>query len=234
MNERLDAYLSHRGYGTRSETRTIIRRGRVAIAGRVQRDPALKVEGKVTVDREPVPDGPFDATLILHKPLGVACSHDPGESPLIYESIPEPWVNLPLESAGRLDRETSVLLILTTDGPLIHRLTNPRRHLRKRYRIHYAGELCAHAVERCAKGLELEDDPRPTLPAELELHAPGTATLWLSEGRYHQVRRMIAALGAEVTALHRDRIGGLDLPQDLSPGMLREISTEELARLGQE
>jgi len=132
-----------------------------------------------------------------------------------------------IEPAGRLDRDTSGLLICTTDGQLIHRLTNPKRAVWKRYRIGYTGELSAHAVERCASGLSLPDDDRPTLPARLELHGAGEASLHLCEGRYHQVRRMIGALGGEVIRLHRDRIGALELPADLTPGMCRALRPDE-------
>lgn len=126
--------------------------------------------------------------------------------------------------------------MVTSQGALIHALTNPRRHLAKRYRILYSGILASHAVARCAKGMLLEGDSKPTLPAELILEAvapggPARATLILHEGRYHQVRRMIAALGGEVVALRRDRIGGLDLPDDLAPGMMREITPGERAAL---
>lgn len=237
MTDRIDAFLSHRGFGTRREVRDLIRRGVVSIDRRIVRDHGHHVAGGVVAVRgEEVPVGVFDATLLVHKPLGVACSHDPAEEPLLYDAVPMRWRNLGLESAGRLDRDTSGLLVLTTDGALIHRLTNPRKHLVKRYRIAYSGRLTAHAVERVAKGIELEGDDRPTLPAELQLEDAGTdglarATLLLSEGRYHQVRRMIAALGGEVVRLHRDRIGGLDLPADLELGAMREILPAELELL---
>ncbi len=237
MTDRIDAFLSHRGFGTRREVRDLIRRGVVSIDRRIVRDHGHHVAGGVVAVRgQEVPVGVFDATLLVHKPLGVACSHDPAEEPLLYDAVPMRWRNLGLESAGRLDRDTSGLLVLTTDGALIHRLTNPKKHLTKRYRIAYSGKLTAHAVERVAKGIEIEGDDRPTLPAELLLEATGAdglglATLLLAEGRYHQVRRMIAALGGEVVRLHRDRIGGLDLPADLELGAMREILPAELELL---
>jgi 16S rRNA pseudouridine516 synthase len=231
MSERLDAFLSHQGHGSRSEAKALIRRGAVTMAGRPCRDPAATVSGPVTVDGIEIVPGPDAATLLLHKPVGCACTHDEREAPLVHDLVPPPWQNLPLEMAGRLDRATSGLLILTTDGQLIHRLTNPKRHVAKRYRIGYRGELSAHAVQRCAEGMMLPDDPKVTLPAELILEGPGTATMLLHEGRYHQVRRMIAACGGEVTALHRDRIGALDLPADLAVGTMREMTDAEVAAL---
>lgn len=233
MNERLDAYLSRRGFGSRSEVRDLIRAGAVTLDGRPMRDPAHHVaQAAVAVRGTVIIDGPAAATLILHKPIGYACSHDVREAPLLEELIPAELRHLALEPAGRLDRATSGLIIVTTEGELIHALTNPRRKLVKRYRLTFSGRLSAHAVERCASGIMLDGDPRPTLPAKLVLldadnRGIGRAILLLGEGRYHQVRRMIAALGGEVETLHRDRIGGLDLPSDLGPGMARELSEQE-------
>ena len=237
MSDRLDAFLSHRGFGTRSSVRILIQQGCVRVGGHRVRDHGHPVQGQeVKVKGVVVPVGIFDATLIAHKPTGLACSHDPAEAPLLYETVPATYAHLPLESAGRLDRETSGMLILTTEGQLIHRLTNPRKHLRKRYRIAYSGTLLAHAVERVRAGIVMEGDPKPTLPAELIIEAPGAdglgqATMLLAEGRYHQVRKMIAALGGHVERLHRDRIGSLDLPADLPPGAMRELTADELALL---
>lgn len=214
----------------------MIRRGRVTLAGEICRDQGEHVaEREVRVDGAVVEVGVTSATLLLHKPIGYSCSHDEREAPLMEELIPAEFRHLPLEPAGRLDRDTSGLLVVTSEGELIHQLTNPRRHLPKRYRIGYRGTLSSHAVERCAKGIVLEDDPRPTLPAILTLEATDAglerATLVLEEGRYHQVRRMIAALGGEVVTLHRDRIGALDLPADLSAGRIRIITDAEMELL---
>jgi 16S rRNA pseudouridine516 synthase len=240
--ERLDHFLAHHGHGTRSEVKTLVRRGKVSINGDVCRDPGRHLDldnERIEVDGDEVVVGPSEATLILHKPVGYACSHDPREAPLIEALYPETYANLCPEPAGRLDRMTSGLLIVTTAGDLIHRLTNPRKKLAKRYQIAYTGQLSSHAVERCVKGIDLEGDPRPTLPSRLVLldadsDGVSRAILTLHEGRYHQVRRMIAALGGEVVRLHRDRIGGLDLPDDLPPGSIREVTAREMELLTQE
>ena len=237
MATRLDAFLSHRGFGSRSQVRDLVRRGRVKLADQICRDHGKHVDGLVVqVDGREVSEGVATATLLLNKPLGYACSHDPNEAPLVEELVPEAFRHLSLETAGRLDRDTSGLLVVTSDGALIHSLTNPRRHLEKRYRVAYRGKLSHHAVARCAKGMTMEGDPNPTLPAVLDLQGEGAdglglATLHLHEGRYHQVRKMFAELGGEVVRLHRDRIGGLDLPADLIPGQMREITADELARM---
>jgi 16S rRNA pseudouridine516 synthase len=232
MANRLDAFLAHQGLGTRSEVRDLIRGGLVTVAGEICRDSARHLRGEaVTARGLPVVAGVSEATLLVHKPLGLACSHDPREIPLLESVYPDALVHLPIEPAGRLDRDTSGLLICTTDGQLIHRLTNPKQLIHKRYRVGYLGTLSAHAVERCASGISLPDDDRPTLPALLEPHGAGEATLHLTEGRYHQVRRMFAELGAEVVRLHRDRIGALELPTDLAAGACRDLTASEQAAL---
>jgi len=232
VGSRLDAFLSHQGLGTRSEVRDLIRAGLVTVDGAVCRDQAVQLRGRpVTVRGKLVEEGLSEATLLVYKPLGLACSHDPREAPLLESLYPAELVLLPIEPAGRLDRDTSGLLLCTTDGQLIHRLTNPKQRIWKRYRVGYTGKLSAHAAERCAIGLSLPDDDRPTLPARLELHGEGSATIELCEGRYHQVRRMFGNLGGEVAALHRDRIGALDLPVDLAAGGCRSASADELSAL---
>jgi 16S rRNA pseudouridine516 synthase len=232
VSDRLDAFLAHQGLGTRSEVRDLIRSGLVTVGGDVCRDHARQVRGApVTVRGLPVTEGINEATLLVHKPLGLACSHDPREAPLLESLYPVALTRLPIEPAGRLDRDTSGLLVCTTDGQLIHRLTNPKQAIWKRYRVGYEGHLSAHAVERCTKGIDLPGDDRPTLPARLELHADGEATLQLCEGRYHQVRRMFLELGGTVVRLHRDRIGALDLPADLAPGSCRDLRSDEVAAL---
>lgn len=229
MSERLDAILAHAGHGTRSAVKELVRRGRVQVDGVVERDPGRRIAGQpITLDGEPVSTRQ-DATLIVHKPIGHACSRDPDEEPLIDELYPDELAHLPIQPAGRLDRETSGLIICTTDGALIRRLTDPRKHVAKRYRIRYQGVLADNAERRCEQGFLIDGDEDPTLPSLLVRDGPGSATMVLHEGRYHQVRRMIAALGGFVTALHRDRIGRLDLPADLAAGAARELTADELA-----
>ncbi len=237
MSDRLDAFLSQNGFGTRSAVRQMIHFGAVKVEGRTIREHGHLVRGRrVTVRGQEVVELITSATLVLHKPLGHSCSHDPAEAPLVDELVPEAFRHLSMNTAGRLDRDTSGLLIVTTDGPLIHQLTNPKKHLEKRYRVVFSGVLSSQAVNRVAAGLQLEGDPKPTLPAELVLDGTnaeglGTATLLLAEGRYHQVRRMFEALGGKVERLHRDRIGGLDIPADLPPGAMRPITETELLLL---
>lgn len=236
---RLDALLAHAGCGTRNAVKRLIRAGRVRVDGVTVKRPPTPVSraARITCNGAAVAAPPAVLHCLLHKPVGHSCSRDPAEAPLVHDLLPEHWRRV-LEPAGRLDRATSGLLVLSTDGGLIHRLISRKRGVGKRYRVGYTGALADDAVARCRTGLALAAHERATAPAELIPEtaplagAPGRATLILTEGRYHQVRRMFAALGATVVALHRDRIGELELPADLVPGACRPATAEELARLG--
>lgn len=229
---RLDAWLARAGLASRREARERIRRGEVRVDGVVCREPATRIEAEeVTVDGASVERPGETRDYLFHKPVGLSCSRDPREAPLVYDALDPALRARPLHIAGRLDRATSGLLVLTTDGDLVHRLTHPTRKLPKRYRVGYRGELAGDAVAQCEAGILLEGEEKPTRPARLDLDGPGAATLVLREGRTHQVRRMFRALGAFVETLHRDRIGGLDLPNDLEPGALRPLAPEERERL---
>lgn len=229
---RLDAYLSRAGLASRREARDWIRAGRVRVDGTVCREPATRIEGQAVTLEDARVDRPGQTQdFLVHKPVGLACSRDSRESPLVYDLLEPALRQRPVQIAGRLDRATSGLLVLTTDGDFVHRLTHPSRKLSKRYRVGYRGELPIDAVARCVEGILLEGEDRPTRPAELLLDGPGHATLVLREGRTHQVRRMFRALGTFVETLHRDRIGDLELPPDLAPGAVRPLAAEERALL---
>jgi len=229
---RLDAYLTRAGLASRREARGLIRRGVVHVDGEVCRDAARRIGSESVVVGDRVVDSPAAARdFIIHKPVGFSCSHDDRESPLVSDLLSETLRRRSLLIAGRLDRATSGLLVLTTDGDFVHRLTHPARKTSKRYRIEFDGHLDEDAVTRCREGFLLTGEDRPTRPAELELDGPGRATLVLREGRTHQVRRMIRLLGGEVVSLHRDRVGALFLPEDLEPGECRLLEPEERALL---
>jgi 16S rRNA pseudouridine516 synthase len=229
---RLDAYLARAGLASRREARGLIRRGAVSVDAEICHDPGRQIaEEVVRLDSERV-DSPAEVRdFVLHKPVGFACSDDEREAPLVRDLLSEALRRRSLRIAGRLDRATSGLLVLTSDGDFVHRLTHPTRKVPKRYRIDYQGDLAQDAVERCAAGLLLHGDERPTRPAELELSESRRATLILREGRTHQVRRMMRVLGAEVVALHRDRVGDFELPADLEVGSLRALAPRERALL---
>jgi 16S rRNA pseudouridine516 synthase len=174
-------------------------------------------------------DPPPPFTLILHKPLGVVCSHrEPGRS--VYELLPERWRRRApvLSTIGRLDADTSGFLLITDDGGLLHRVISPRNHVAKRYLATLDRPLDGHEGAVFASGdLVLEGEADPLAPAVLEPLSPTAAHLTITEGRYHQVRRMFAAVGNHVAALHRDRIGALDLPAGLAPGDYRPLTDDE-------
>jgi 16S rRNA pseudouridine516 synthase len=176
-------------------------------------------------------DPPPGMALLLHKPLGVTCSHKEAGG-LVYDLLPARWRmrDPALSTVGRLDKETSGLLLLTDDGGLLHRIISPKKHVSKRYLATLARPLEGHEGARFASGeLILEGEDKPLLPARLEPLSDRQAWLTITEGRYHQVRRMFAAVGNHVEVLHRDRVGGLDLPADLEPGAFRLLSQAEIA-----
>lgn len=222
---RLDQTLANLGYCSRREARDWLRAGRVKVAGETADDPGQRVAADaVTVDGEPL-DHPDGLLLLYHKPAGQVCSHDGREGPSVYDALPERWRrrNPPVTSIGRLDKETTGLLLLTDASELVHRLTSPRHKVPKVYRAVLEGAVPPAAAERFAAGtLVLPGEDQPCAPATLEVLGPREARLTLTEGRYHQVRRMFAALGASVVTLHRESFGALTL-EGLAAGEWRVL-----------
>jgi 16S rRNA pseudouridine516 synthase len=222
---RLDQLLSNLGYCSRREARAWLEAGRVSIAGAAADDPGRRVDAAaVRVDGAPL-DHPAGLLLLLHKPTGLVCSHDEREGPNVYSLLPERWRrrNPPVTSIGRLDKDTSGLLLLTDQSPLVHRLTSPKHKVPKVYRATVDRDLGAELIPLFASGtLLLAGEKEPCAPATLRLLGARAAELTLTEGRYHQVRRMFSACGAEVLTLHRARFGALELG-DLKPGEWREL-----------
>ena len=230
---RLDQLLASLGYCSRREVRAWLKAKRVEIAGKVADDPGVKPSpAAVRVDGEPL-DHPDGLLLLVNKPLGLTCSHDPREAPLIYELLPARWRerNPQVTSIGRLDKETSGLILLTDQTELVHRLTSPKHKVPKVYRATTDRDLEPALIEHFAAGtLVLDGEKEPCAPATLRILGPREAELTLTEGKYHQVRRMFAAYGATVLTLHRASFGTLPLG-DLAPGKFRELTTEEAAGL---
>lgn len=239
--EPLDYFLARRRVGTWAEVRTLIQTCHVRVDGEVCKHyrRALNDTSLVTVDGVEITDAEDCGTLICHKPVGVACSHAPQDTPLIYELVPEAWRHPNLQTVGRLDRNTTGLILFTVDGTWAQQVVEPDHARWKRYRIAYSGTLAADAVARVAAGLPIGGESTPCLPARLTLDdvaadGLGQATMELCEGRHHQVKRMIDALGGRVERLHRDRIGALELPADLAPGVLRPLRLAERNALMQD
>ncbi len=235
---RLDKLLGNLGYGSRREVQALARAGRVSLDGvalpaadgRVALAPDLPARLHVGGEAlDPLPG----LVLVMHKPVGVSCSHRETGS-LVYDLLPARWRRRepPLSSVGRLDKETSGLLLLTDDGALLHRIIAPRASVPKRYRVDLARPVREDAAASLAAGtLLLAGETEPLLPALLAVDSPTVVSVTITEGRYHQVRRTFAALGNHVVVLHRDRVGGLNLPADLRPGQFRPLSGEERAAI---
>lgn len=229
---KLVKHIANLGYGSRKQVQQMFREGRITDAqgdvlyadDKVEHD-TIRIDGQVL-------DPPPGLILMLHKPAGYTCStKDHGR--LIYELLPERFRDRDpvLSSVGRLDRDTSGMLLMTDDGQLLHRIVSPKSKLDKVYEAQLAEDLNGNETAQFASGaLLLESDDKPLLPAELEVLGPRAARLTLHEGRYHQVRRMFAAVGNHVQALHRSRIGGLGLG-DLPEGQWRQLDAADLAVL---
>lgn len=229
---RLDQLLANLGYCSRRQAREWVEAGRVTVAGRTADDFGEKAnEAEVRVDGEPL-DHPGALLLLLHKPVGLVSSHDEREGPNVYSLLPERWRrrNPQVTSIGRLDKDTSGLLLLTDIPPLVHRLTSPRHKVPKVYRATLDRDLAPDLAERFAGGtLLLEGDQEPCAPAAFTALGPREAEVTLTEGRYHQVRRMFAATGSIVLTLHRSRFGDLELG-DLPAGQWRELPVDTFGR----
>jgi 16S rRNA pseudouridine516 synthase len=235
---RLDRLLANLGYGSRREVQQLVYAGLVQLDGEVLEDADQRVaispdlSGRMTVQGRPL-DPPPGMVLIMHKPCGVTCSHkEPGA--LVYDLLPPRWRRREpaLSTIGRLDKDTSGLLLFTDDGALLHRVISPRNHVAKRYLVTLDRPLRGDEGALFASGaLLLEGEDKPLLPATLEPLSPTRAWLTVTEGRYHQVRRMFAAAGNHVAALHRDRVGALELPPDLDPGSYHLLGPDETASI---
>ncbi|MGB3394302.1 MAG: 16S rRNA pseudouridine(516) synthase [Stenotrophomonas sp.] len=226
---KLVKHIANLGYGSRKQVQSMFREGRITdVEGEVLYADDKVEHDAIRIDGEPL-DPPPGLTLMLHKPAGYTCStKDHGR--LIYELLPVRFrERSPLLSpVGRLDRDTSGLLLMTDDGALLHRIVSPKSKLDKVYEAQLAQDLRGDEAASFASGaLLLESDDKPLLPAELETLGARRARLTLHEGRYHQVRRMFAAVGNHVEALHRSRVGGLVLGE-LPEGQWRALSAADL------
>lgn len=226
---RIVRLISNLGYGSRREVAAMFREGRITDpAGDVLYADDKREHADIRVDGEPL-DPPIGLTLMLHKPVGYTCSTtDPGA--VIYDLLPERFRHRSptLASVGRLDRDTTGLLLMTDDGALLHRIVSPKAKLHKVYRATLARDLKGDEAKIFAAGkLKLESERTPLAPAELRVLGPREAEIVLTEGRYHQVRRMFAAVGNHVEALHRSQVGGLTLGS-LPEGQWRALTSADM------
>ena len=227
---RLDKFLSEAGVASRKELKTIIRSGRVTLDGVAVKSPETKVDEtcqQVCLDGQPV-SLPGQVVGMLHKPAGYVTSTEDPRDRTVMELIPEEYRRLGLFPVGRLDKDTEGLLLFTNDGDLGHRLTSPKHQVEKEYYAETEGQVDEADVEAFRQGLTLRDGTK-CLPAVLTV-LPGACRVVVREGKYHQVRRMLAARGKPVVYLRREREGQLWL-EDLPKGAFRLLQPEEMGKL---
>jgi 16S rRNA pseudouridine516 synthase len=227
----LSQLLFSQGFGTRRECEALIRAGRVYIDDAAVMDAAAEVD---TRGLQFSVDGvcwPYHARAVvaLNKPAGYECSQKPSHHPSVLSLLPPPLRARGVQPVGRLDADSTGLLLLTDDGALIHRLTSPRRHVRKVYQVLCAAPVSAAQIALLEAGVVLRDDPQPVRAQDVQAVGERTLLLTLTEGKYHQVKRMLAAAGNHVAQLHRLRFGAFDLPADLAPGQWCWVSPEQIA-----
>jgi 16S rRNA pseudouridine516 synthase len=211
----------------------MVRRGRVAINGTLCEDPfvELDIDGLVfTVDGVDWPYAEF-ACLMLHKPLHYECSRKPKHHPGVLELLPVPLRERDVQPIGRLDEDTTGLLLITNDGQLNHQLSSAKRKVPKIYLATTKHPVEQELIDQLLAGVLLTDEPEPIAAAAAEKVDEHLLRLTLTSGKYHQVKRMVAAAGNRVEALHREAVGELQLPADLKPGEWRWLSADDLQML---
>jgi len=227
--------LQSQGFGSRKGSIARVRAGAVAVNGEVCDDPETEVDpagleltldGVTWIYRE-------KAYVLLHKPAGYECSHHPRHHPSVFSLLPPPLLQRGVQCVGRLDQDTTGLLLFSDDGQFIHRMTSPKKSVAKVYRAVCADPLTDAMLEALQSGVQLNDEPAPIAALACEKLDASTLRLTLAEGKYHQVKRMIGATGNRVEALHREAIGLYVLPADLPPGGWRWLETGDLQQLEQ-
>lgn len=229
--ERLDKFLCDSGAGTRSQVKAILKSGRVTVDGKPERDNSRKVDPRTQViclDGEPL-GGKRRIVVMLNKPAGFVTATQDRQERTVMELLPEGMKHLDLKPVGRLDKATEGLLLLTNDGCLLHRLISPKKEVPKVYYARHEGTAASEDVEAFAAGLTLRDGT-VCLPASLEPLGAGESLITVCEGKYHQVRRMLASRNMTVLYLERRREGPLSLG-NLPRGSVRELTEEEIRSL---
>ncbi|SFR81527.1 ribosomal small subunit pseudouridine synthase A [Marinobacter daqiaonensis] len=228
---RLDGYLCQCTDLSRKDARRAISAGRVRVNGKAVRkaSASLPAAAEVTLDSTPV-SPPGELYLMLHKPPGVLSATTDAAQPVVTDLLPED-IGRRVHPAGRLDLDTTGLLLLTSDGQWSHRITSPRHRCPKTYRVTLAEPLRGDAAGVLESGVMLAGESTPTRPATVTQLDSRVIDLTISEGRYHQVKRMLAAVGNHVTALHRHRIGSVVLDPALAPGEFRHLTGDEIRQL---
>ncbi len=244
----LQEVLYSQGFGTRRVCAGLIQQGYVQVYGAADglAHTCLDASAEFAPDglrfRVQGVDWPYcdKAYIVLHKPAGTECSQKPSTYPSIYTLLPSPLRMRPQKAAvqgvqavGRLDQDTTGMLLLTDDGKFIHRMSSPRHHVPKVYEVTVKHPVDQSQMARLLSGVVLDDDPKPVRAAACEAVGPLHLRLTLTEGKYHQVKRMLAAVGNRVEGLHRSQIGGLAMPPDLAAGQWRWLSAQDLASVSE-
>lgn len=230
----LERILQKHGFGTRKECRKLCWDGRVAVNGQPCDQPFADIDSAglvLTVDGVDWPYAEF-ATLMLNKPAGYECSRRPLHHPGVLALLPLPLRQRGVQPVGRLDEDTTGLLLITDNGQLNHLLSSARRKVPKVYLATTKHAVDREQMERLLGGVLLNDEPEPVAAAACEVVGARELRLTLTGGKYHQVKRMVAAAGNRVEALHREAVGGLSLPEDLKPGQWRWLAAVDLEKLG--
>jgi 16S rRNA pseudouridine516 synthase len=256
---RLDYILFSQGFGTRRVCAGLVQQGHVEVRGVLEHaylEPDFQLETDAASEWAPelYPDGfcfrvdgriwryQSLAYVVLNKPTGIECSQKPSAWPSVYTLLPAPLRQRPcpgkvqgVQAVGRLDQDTTGMLLLSDDGKFLHRMTSPKHHMPKVYEVTLkhavVDDVAQTMLGRLLAGVVLEDDPQPVKAQAAELLSPTHLQLTLTEGKFHQVKRMVAAVGNRVEALHRSQIGGLKLPDDVPPGQWRWLTGQELQQL---
>ena len=239
---KLEQILFSQGFGARKLCRLLIARGEVEIDGVACLDPDADWDVPARTENS----GAFafhvegvrwefhaKAYLLLHKPAGYECSQKPKSYPSVYALLPAPLRTRDVQTVGRLDQDTTGMLLFSDDGQFIHRTTSPKHEVPKIYDVSAAEDITEQQIARLIAGVVLDDDPQPVHALACSRTAPRKLRLTLTSGKYHQVKRMLAAVGNHVDALHRSRIGALELPSDLLLGQWRWLNARELALASQ-
>lgn len=241
----LQDILFTQGFGTRRVCAGLVQQGLVQVYGLDAlsdplecREATREFEAEGLRLRVQGVDWPYQAKayVLLHKPAGTECSQKPSTYPSVYTLLPAPLRQRPqkgaiqgVQAVGRLDQDTTGMLLMTDDGQFIHRMASPRHHVPKVYEVEVKHPLDDKQVARLCEGVVLDDDPKPVRAAACEAVEPHHLRLTLTEGKYHQVKRMVAAVGNRVERLHRSQIGRLRLPADMEPGQWRWLTQEQVA-----
>ena len=231
--DRLDKFLCGSGAGTRSQVKALLKNGRVTVDGKAEKDGSRKIDPesqKIALDGE-ILGGKRRLVIMLNKPAGYVTATEDKTQKTVMELLPEAWAHLDLKPVGRLDKETEGLLLFTNDGDLLHKLISPKKEVPKIYYARHEGQAGPEDAAAFAAGLTLRDGT-VCRPAELTPLGPGESLIRVCEGKYHQVRRMMAARGMTVVYLERQQEGSLMLG-DLPRGSARELTAAELAALEQ-